>query len=448
MRSTPYSYPRALLRPRFALAVTLALAGGCDASTRAGRPAGAVSDSASGAVARASTPTASTPTASTVAAAAASSTPVAPASAPPAAGTPQARAAELARNDGPPPAIRALYVNRFAMLKSTRFRHYIDLADSTEINALVIDMKDEFGLCYASENPSFARNAGGENKISVTRLRAMLDTLRAHGILPIARLVVFKDSTTARLNPQWTIKRTDGSTWRDHKGLAWVNPYHHELWDYNIGVAEELARLGFGEIQFDYIRFPEPYKSLPQQVFPGSEGRSKPDAIAAFLKEANARLDKLGVRTTADIFGLVATVNGPLEVAQHWERLAPVTDVLLPMVYPSHYPRGSFGIPVPNADPYRTVNIAISRARERNEKLGLTGERVRPWLQAFSLGKPDYTAKEILEQKQAVYDAGYDGWVLWHPGSKFEPFESALEKGELVSRKKAQPTAAPRNVDE
>ena len=144
----------------------------------------------------------------------------------------------------------------------------------------------------------------------------------------------------------------------------------------------------------------------------------------------------------------MTTVNGPLEVGQWWEKVAPVTDVLLPMVYPSHYPRGSFGIPVPNADPYHTVNIAISRARERNEKLGLTGERVRPWLQAFSLGKPDYTAKEILEQKQAVYDAGYDGWVLWHPGSKFEPFESALEKGELVSHKKAHPTAAPRNVDE
>jgi hypothetical protein len=437
MRLTPHSYHRALIRPGFALAVTLALAGGCDASARAGRPAGAVSDSASGAVARASTPTVATAAAAPV-----SSSPAAT----PTPGTPQAKVAELARNDGPPPAIRALYVNRFAMLKSTRLRHLIDLADSTEINALVIDMKDEFGLCYNSENPSFARNAGGENKISVTRLRATLDTLRAHGILPIARLVVFKDSTTARLNPQWTIKRTDGSTWRDHKGLAWVNPYHHELWDYNIGVAEELAKLGFGEIQFDYIRFPEPYKSLPQQVFPGSEGRSKPEAIAAFLKEANERLDKLGVRTTADIFGLVATVNGPLEVAQHWERLAPVTDVLLPMVYPSHYPRGSFGIPVPNADPYRTVNIAISRARERDARLGVTGERVRPWLQAFSLGRPDYGPEQIRAQKQAVYDAGYDGWVLWHPGSRYEPVETALERGELVSHKRAQPTPAPKNA--
>jgi hypothetical protein len=274
------------------------------------------------------------------------------------------------------------------------------------------------------------------NKLSLARLRATLDTLKSHGILPIARIVVFKDSVAARVNPAWTIRRPDGSIWRDHKGLAWVDPYNRALWDYNIGVAEELAKLGFGEIQFDYIRFPEPYKSLPTQVFPAGAGKSKPDAIAQFLKEANARLDTLGVRMTADIFGLVTTVNGPLEVAQHWERVAPVTDVLLPMVYPSHYPRGSLGVAHPNGQPYDIVYRAIKRARERNEALGIRGEQVRPWLQAFSLGKPDYTAEQVKQQKQAVYDAGYDGWVLWHPGSKYEPFEGALERGELVSRKK------------
>src|SRR4029450_1748424 len=106
------------------------------------------------------------------------------------------------------------------------------------------------------------------------------ETLRAHRILPIARIVVFKDSVTARAHPDWTIRRTDGSIWRDHKGLAWVNASHRELWDYNIGVAEELVKLGFGEIQFDYIRFPEPYKSLPTQVFPKAGNVSKPEALA------------------------------------------------------------------------------------------------------------------------------------------------------------------------
>jgi hypothetical protein len=364
------------------------------------------------------------------------------------AGTPRGGgdSAALALQRAPAPAVRALYVNRFASQSAARMRHLVALADSTEVNALVVDMKDEFGLNYQPADPGFARNAGNMGKLR--NVRALVDTLRAHGILPIARLVVFKDSVTARVHPEWTIRRADGSVWRDHKGLAWVNPYHRELWDYNIGVAEELARIGFGEIQFDYIRFPEPYKSLPPQVFPDSRGQRKPDAIAEFLRTADARLDRAGVRSTADVFGLVTTVGGPLEVAQHWERLAPVTDVLLPMVYPSHYPPGSFGIARPNADPYRVVNVAISRARERNAALGLgAGERVRPWLQAFSLGKPDYAAEEVRQQKQAVYDAGYDGWVLWHPGSKFEPFEAALERGPLVSRKKAAPTAAPGGLE-
>jgi len=332
------------------------------------------------------------------------------------------------------PIVRALYVNRFAAQSTKRMRQLIQVADETEINALVIDMKDEFGLNFKTANAEWARNAGTAG--TVRDLRGLLDTLRAHKILPIARLVVFKDSVTARVHPEWTIRRQDNSVWRDKKGLAWVNPYHHELWNYNIGLGEELAKMGFGEIQFDYIRFPEPYASLPKQVFPGSDGVSKPDVLAAFLKDANTRYDKLGVRTTADIFGLVTTVGGPLEVGQWWEKISPQVDVVLPMVYPSHYPRGSFGLASPNAEPQKVISIAITRARERDQKLGITTpEHVRPWLQAFTLGKPPYGPAEIEAQKRGAYESGYDGWVLWSPGSKYEPFLPALEK-ELASRKR------------
>jgi hypothetical protein len=330
--------------------------------------------------------------------------------------------------------IRALYVNRFAAQSRKRMAQLIAMADQTEINGLVIDMKDEFGLNFDTTDPEFKKNAGTAGV--VRDLRTLLDTLRAHDILPIARIVVFKDSVTARVHPEWTIRRTDNSIWRDKQGLAWVNPYHRELWDYNIGIAEELVALGFQEVQFDYIRFPEPYKSLPQQVFPNSGGLSKPDALAEYLKTAKQRLNRVGVRSTADIFGLVTTVGGPLEVGQWWEKVSPHADVLLPMVYPSHYPRGSFGLKSPNAQPYETIKIAIDAARKRDEKLGITvPEHVRPWLQAFTLGAPPYGPEQIEAQKKAVYDAGYDGWVLWHPGSKYEPFLPGLEK-EFVSRKK------------
>jgi len=126
--------------------------------------------------------------------------------------------------------VRGLYVNRFAAQSTKRIHQLIAIADQTEINALIIDIKDEFGLNYAPTDPSLQRNAGKSG--TIPHLKELLDTLRAHKILAVARIVVFKDSVTARVHPEWTIRKADGTPWRDKKGLAWVNPYHHELWDY------------------------------------------------------------------------------------------------------------------------------------------------------------------------------------------------------------------------
>jgi hypothetical protein len=330
--------------------------------------------------------------------------------------------------------VRALYVNRFAAQSSNKMRKLIGIADATEVNALVIDVKDEFGLNIESQDPLLVKNAGHSGVIP--HAKALLDTLKAHRILPIARIVVFKDSVAARANPDHTIRKSDGSAWRDKQGLTWVNPYDEAIWEYNIRVAEEAVKLGFGEVQFDYIRFPEPYKSLPQQNFPNEKGRTKPAVLGEFLRAARARLAKLGVRTTADIFGLVTTVNGALEVGQEWEKIAPAVDVVLPMTYPSHYPHGSFGIARPNAEPYRVVSVAISKAHERDAKLGITGQHVRPWVQAFTLGAPHYEAEHVKDQMRAIYDAGYEGWVWWNPGSKYEVFLSALDKTTTSKAKK------------
>jgi len=337
--------------------------------------------------------------------------------------------------------VRGLYVFRFGA-NTRRLKHLIGIADSTEINALIIDVKDEFGLNYDSSDPMVKKNAG--TQVKAHNLGALVDTIRAHGILPVARIVVFKDSVTARNNPNHTIRKADGSPWHDKKGQTWVNPYANAIWEYNFRVAEEAIKMGFGEIQFDYIRFPEPYKSLPPQVFPEQAGRSKPQVLSEFLTAARARFAKLGVRTTADIFGLVTTVGGALEVGQKWEPIAQSVDVVLPMVYPSHYPPGSFQLPHPNADPYNVIHIAISRARERDAKMGITGDHVRPWLQAFSIGNPKYGPHELEEQKRGVYDSGYDGWVLWEPGSRYDKFLPALEKS-FVSRKKNPPVPRPAN---
>jgi hypothetical protein len=351
----------------------------------------------------------------------------------------QQRALELQRD--PNAIVRGLYLNRFSVQSATKMRRLLAMADSTEINAFVVDVKDEFGLNFVSSDPLLRKNAGSMTK--ATNLRAWVDSMRAHGVLPIARIVVFKDSVAARANPEHVIRKADGSPWRDEKGLTWVNPYANAIWEYNFRVGDEAIRMGFGEIQFDYIRFPEPYRRLAQQVFPEQRGRSKTQALVEFLRIAKARYEPQGVRTTADVFGLVTTVRGALEIGQSWEPISNEVDVMLPMVYPSHYPRGSFGIARPNAEPYRIIHTAISRARQRDEALGVSGEHVRPWIQAFTLGKPPYGPEQIRAQKQAVYDAGYEGWVLWHPGSRYEQFLPALEKME-ESRKKQPPVPVAR----
>ena len=231
------------------------------------------------------------------------------------------------------------------------------------------------------------RNAGNAGKIP--HLRELLDTLHAHHILPIARLVTFKDSVAARNNPQHVIRKPDGTPWRDKKGLTWVDPYDHAIWEYNIRVAEEMAKLGFGEVQFDYIRFPEPYKSLPEQVFKDANGVTKPHALGEFFKTACPRVHAAGARCTADIFGLVTTVPGALEIGQQWEELAPHSDVLLPMVYPSHYPHGSFGVDRPNTEPYKIVYAAIHRAHERDLKIGVDAGEPRATVAAGVLAQGD-----------------------------------------------------------
>ena len=333
----------------------------------------------------------------------------------------------MRQDTGDYPVLRGLYLNRFAAQSARKMRHLLAVADSTEINAFVVDMKDEFGLNYRTSHPEFRKYEGTGRGI-VGNVRALVDSMKAHRIVPIARIVAFKDPVAAEANASWTIRREDGSVWRDKEGLAWVNAHNREVWEYNLGVAEELVKLGFEEIQWDYIRFPEPYRSLPTQVFPGAT-MSKPDILAEFLKEAQQRLHRLGARNTADIFGLVTTVRGPLEVGQHWEKISPHVDVVLPMVYPSHYPRGAYGVARPNAEPYTIVKKAIDGARRRDDALGITrAEHVRPWIQAFSIGQPRYGPEEIAAQKKAIYDAGYQGWVLWSPGSLYDPFIPAFEK--------------------
>jgi hypothetical protein len=185
-----------------------------------------------------------------------------------------------------------------------------------------------------------------------------------------------------------------------------------------------MAELGFPEIQWDYVRFPDaPRSELARADFSASGGTTKPDAVRQFLEHSREELSELGVVVTADVFG-VTTSAGDVGIGQVWERFIDVVDVALPMVYPSHYWTGSFGIAEPNAYPYEVVKHALENALVRSARVDGAGS-VRPWIQAFTLGEPVYGAPEIRAQMQAGYDLGIDEWILWNPSSRY--LEEALE---------------------
>src|SRR5712691_12845820 len=323
-----------------------------------------------------------------------------------------------------PPAasIKALYVNAWAF-GSSKLWQLVRLADETEINAFVIDVKDDTGcLLYPSAVPT-AQEIGANACTRAKDARARLDTLVAHGIYPIARFVVAKDPLLAEHKPEWSVQHRDGGLWRDRIGMAWVDAYNDSVWIYAAQLAREAVKLGFQEVQFDYVRFPdEPRERLETAVFPARRpGQSQRDAVRAHITFLRDRIRPLGAPVTFDIFGLTASATGDLGIGQVWEDFIAVADVVLPMVYPSHYYRGAYGFERPNAEPYRVVRMALREALDRSRPRGSSAE-IRPYLQAFTLGRrlPRYTPFEIREQIRAAEELGITSWVLWNPRSVYQ----------------------------
>lgn len=342
-----------------------------------------------------------------------------------------------------PRPLRGIYLNAYAAGSKSRRDKLIKLADETEINAFVVDWKDEKGVHYPSEVP-LAKQLTQEGEVSLRNPRAFIDSLHAHGIYAIARVVVFKDPITSKARPEWSIKQAGGALWRDKKGNTWVSPWEPAVWDFNIAIAEEAVRAGFDMVQFDYVRFPEPYKSLPPQVHPRAQG-DRTDAIAAFLNRAKQRLHPLGAPVTADVFGLTPNTPDDLDIGQQWETINATADAAKPMAYPSHYfPTHLKGVPRPNRMPYETIYQSVGMGVVRNQRLreaGVNAARIIPWLQAFSYDKGyPYGPEQIRLQTRAVYDLGLDDWILWSAGSKYDQVAPGLER---ETRSRARPYTPP-----
>jgi hypothetical protein len=274
------------------------------------------------------------------------------------------------------------------------------------LNTIQLDVKDENGEVGFRARVPMARAIGSAR--TYYNAAGIVEKVRAKGVYLVGRVVVFEDPLLASKRPNLAIQNADGSVWRTNAGLGWANPYDKRVWKYNVDIAVAAAKAGFDEIQFDYVRFPTD-GSIESAVYPGKRAEKRAGTIAGFLRYARSRLEPLGARMSADVFGLSATRN--MGIGQNVRRLARYLDAIYPMVYPSHYGPGELGLADPNAQPGRTVALSL-----RDFAAQLTGLETRlvPWLQDFSLGR-EYGPDDVRLQILAARDASADGYLLWNP---------------------------------
>jgi hypothetical protein len=309
--------------------------------------------------------------------------------------------------------VKGIFISSWAAGSKQIMDKQIALVDRTEINAMVIDVKDATGyVSYATDVP-----LAKELKLEERRIRdidGLMATLREHKIVPIARIVCFNDPILSKRRPEYAVKSKGGGNWKDKKGSSYTNPYDRRVWKYLVDLGEDAADRGFREIQFDYVRFPSDGK-ISDAVYPGATG-SKEDAIAQFLAYARGRLEKRGVWVSADVFGLTLYVKDDLGIGQKIEKVSSNVDIVCPMVYPSHYYAGAYNQKNPNSHPYEIVTAAM---KDSTRRLQGTGAIVRPWLQDFSLYGVTYGVEQVKAQIKAVEEQGFTEWLLWNASVKY-----------------------------
>ena len=329
----------------------------------------------------------------------------------------------LEQEDNPPVEARGLYLTGHTAGSESRLNEFLDLVEKTELNTLVIDVKDDRGMVTYPSDIEFVNRTGTNRSAPIGDLSELVEKLHERDIYTIARVVVFKDDRVVDEHPEWGLQRKDGvGVWRDNQNIAWVDPYRKEIWDYNVAVAKEAALKGFREIQFDYVRYPDNAPRVDKEVDYAGD-KPKEEVIAEFIKYAKFRLDEYNVYLSADTFGVIATSWGDSDnIGQNWEMIAPLVDYHSPMVYPSHYGPGYFGYSVPDANPRGTIKQALKDALRRNAPLEDPG-KLRPWLQAFTAswvrGNIFYGPEEIKEQIEAAYRLGIDEYLLWSSGNNY-----------------------------
>ncbi|HEY4499839.1 MAG TPA: putative glycoside hydrolase [Candidatus Paceibacterota bacterium] len=326
----------------------------------------------------------------------------------------------------PPAIVKALYATGWSAGYEKRLSYLIDLIKRSELNAIVIDIKDYTGkISYDTDIEKV--NRYGAEEARITFPNKLIKRLHDEGIYVIGRMAVFQDQQLVLHRPELAVlSSSTKAVWRDRKGLAWIDAGSREAWEYNTTIAKEALQRGFDEINFDYIRFPSD-GNLSDMIFPlSSATSSKTSILKQFFSYLRAELPM--AKTSADIFGLVLLQNNDQGIGQYLEDIIPYFDFIAPMVYPSHYASGSFGFANPAAHPYDVVYFSLEKGIQRIKKAKIQNPNItaqlRPWLQDFDLGA-DYTANMIRAQIDAFDVAASTtpelngGWLLWSPSNVY-----------------------------
>jgi hypothetical protein len=322
--------------------------------------------------------------------------------------------------------VRGIYVTA-SSTKEPQFSRLLNLVKNTDLNAMVIDIKDDHGhLTFSPPNSSPYYSVSHpyiKDPIS------LMNTLNANNVYPIARIVVFKDNVISKRNPNWSF-RTKKGLWKNNRGDSFTNPFLKEVWDHNVGIAIEAAKIGFKEIQFDYVRFPEKFESFEKNltyskghVQPTKDGRERVIAVTEFVKYASEKLSPYNVKVSVDTFGNATVIPEAKGIGQNFSSIAQHVDVISAMIYPSHWTT-IFGIQKPDLQPYRLVKEYAKVENNRLNKLA-DPPTSRPWLQDFSatwLGPGNYKVygkKEIEDQIRALHSQGINEFLLWNASNKY-----------------------------
>jgi hypothetical protein len=333
--------------------------------------------------------------------------------------TPVASAAPTSAFRTPlPEEIRGVHITGPLMSLPGKFQQYLALKRDG-LNTVEVDLKDESGnVSFLKGAPAIALKDGAARPYF--NVKKIAREAHAAGVYLIGRVVSFEDPVTAVAHPELAIHTKDGSIWKTSGGLAWLNPYSRAAWRYDVDVAVAAAKAGFDEIQFDYVRFPSD-GDVSLMRFPGKHPQPRNATVPAYLRYAVSRLHPLGVRVSADVFGLAATHD--LGIGQHPAKLANVVDAIYPMTYPSHYTSGEFNLPDPNAEPASTVMFSL-----RDFRAQLDGGKALlvPWLQDFSLGRT-YTLADVNAQIASARTEQTGGFMLWNASGLYT--SGALKAG-------------------